>query len=171
MQSFLRLFLVLTLVSLPLFGQEPADFSKLLPLLPVVPEGWDAGEPEGSSTDAGGFKLSVAGRTYSKAGVAEGEEAPTASVNITDCGGSKEFLDATTTGWQESPETDDGYAKIVTIEGNRGFESYDKSEGSAMLWLVVNQRFLVQVEVTKQPAAELQTWLKRLDLKKLGALK
>jgi hypothetical protein len=37
--------------------------------------------------------------------------------------------------------------------------------------VVADGRFFVQVETTRQPISELEAWLSRIDLKKLGALK
>src|SRR5204862_7851395 len=44
------------------------EFSKLLPLLPEAPTGWTADKPQGSTTDAGGFKLTNVHRDYRKGG-------------------------------------------------------------------------------------------------------
>jgi len=147
---------------------DAVPFSKILPLLPVPPEGWKAPEPDGSTTDAGGFKMTTAGRTYTKG---EGDDAPTVSLNIIDFAGNQPFYDATTAAWNVNQETTTGYMKPAKIGEFPGFEAFDKPGKSGQLWVVVARRFFVHVETTNLDPAELQTWMKMIDLKKLAALK
>jgi len=144
------------------------DFSKVIPLLPEPPQGWTADKPDGSTTDTEGFSITTAGRTY-RQGTAE--DVPTVSINITDTASNKQFLDTATAAWNATSEATDGYTKAVTIDGNRGFEQFEKDARTGNLWVVVNGRYLVQVEITNLPPEELQAWIKRVDLKKLAALK
>jgi hypothetical protein len=147
---------------------EAIHFSKIIPLLPAPPDGWKGADPDGSTTDLGGFKMTTVGRTYTKG---EGDEVPTASLNIIDYANNKQFYDATTAAWNFSQETTTGYMKSVKIGDFPGFETYDKNGKSGQLWVVVAGRFFVHVETTNLDPAELQTWMKLIDLKKLAALK
>jgi len=147
---------------------DPVNFSKIIALLPVPPEGWKAPDPDGSTTDMGGFKMTTAGRTYSKG---EGDDVPTVSFNVIDFANNKQFYDATTASWSFSQETTDGYMKSVKIGEYSGFESFDKGNKAGSLWLVVAQRFFVHIETTNLDPTELQKWLLMVDLKKLSALK
>lgn len=144
------------------------NFAKLLPFLPEPPEGWTAEKPEGSTSETPGFKITTAGRSYTKG---DGDAAPTGSINITDATGNQPYIAATMAGWNMKSETTDGYDKSVTIDGNPGFEHFEKESKTGTLWVVVGQRFFVQVELTNQDPAELQAWMKRIDLKKLAAVK
>jgi len=147
---------------------EAVHFSKIVPLLPAPPDGWKAPEPDGSTMDMGGFKMTTVGRTYTKG---DGDDAPSVSLNIIDYAGNKPFYDATTAAWNISQETPTGYVKSVKVGEYPGFETYDKGGKSGQLWVVVAQRFFVHVETTNLEPAELQTWMKVIDLKKLAALK
>jgi hypothetical protein len=59
----------------------------------------------------------------------------------------------------------------VTIDGNPGFEAYEKDQKQASLWVIVAKRYFVEVELTNQDPKELQTWIKLVDLKKLAEIK
>lgn len=141
---------------------------KIIPLLPKPPQGWTGETPGGSTTANEGFSITTAGCTYRQA---EAEDAPAVTVNITDTAGNKQVLDTATAAWSTTSESEEGYAKSITIDGHRGFEQYETNIKTGNLWLMVKDRFLVHVEVTGLPPEELQIWLKRVDLKKLAALK
>lgn len=147
---------------------DVVDYSKLVPLLPDAPAGWTAEEAEGSTSDVGGFKLTNVHRDYKKG---EGDTTPTASISILDSASNPEYATTTTAAWSENSETPEGYTKSVTIDGNPGFESYEKEDKHAALWVMVAKRYFVQIELTDQDPKELQEWIKRIDLKKLAELK
>jgi hypothetical protein len=147
---------------------DVVDYSKLVPLLPGAPTGWTAEEAEGSTSDVGGFKLTNVHRDYKKG---EGDNTPTASISILDAASNPEYATATTAAWTQTSETPDGYTKPLTIDGNPGFESYEKEQKHAALWVMVAKRYFVQIELTDQDPKELQEWIKRIDLKKLAEIK
>ena len=104
-------------------------------------------------------------------------------------------MEATTGVWKQSSETPEGYSKSVTIDGNPGFEAYEKDRetapqgsdaksnsptptppasarhGNASLWVMVAKRYFVEIELQNQDPKELQEWIKRVDLKKLATIK
>ncbi len=41
----------------------------------------------------------------------------------------------------------------------------------ASLWVMIAERYFVEIELQNQDPKELQDWVKRLDLKKLAAIK
>jgi hypothetical protein len=147
---------------------DVVDPAKLMPILPEPPAGWTAEKPEGSSDDVGGFKISNVHRDYQKG---EGADAPTASISILDSVANPDYVEATTNGWKQNSETPEGYAKSVTIDGNPGFEAYDKDQKQATLWVMVAKRYFVTVEMRNQDPKELQEWIKKVDLKKLAEIK
>ena len=69
-------------------------------------------------------------------------------------------------------ETQDGFEKSVTIGGYPGFEKWDKGTKNGELTVVVNKRFLVQVEARNvdDPKA-MYDLLDATNLKKLAELK
>ena len=147
---------------------DVVDSAKLIPILPEPPEGWTAEKAEGSSDDVGGFKITNVHRDYAKG---EGQDAPTASISILDSVANPDYVEATTNGWKQNSETPEGYSKSVTIDGNPGFEAYDKDQKQATLWVMLAKRYFVTVELHNQEPKELQEWIKKVDLKKLAEIK
>src|SRR5437660_4856709 len=147
---------------------DVADPAKLIPILPEAPSGWTAEKAEGSSEDVGGFKITNVHRDYHKG---EGTGAPTAAISILDSVANPDYVQATSAAWNQNSETPEGYSKSVTIDGNPGFEAYDKDQKQATLWVMVAKRYFVQIELQKQDPKELQEWIKRVDLKKLAEIK
>lgn len=147
---------------------DVVDPAKLIPILPEPPTGWTAEKAEGSSDDVGGFKITNVHRDYAKG---EGPDAPTASISILDSVANPDYVEATTNGWKQNSETPEGYSKSVTIDGNPGFEAYDKDQKQATLWVMLAKRYFVTVELHNLESKELQEWIKKVDLKKLAEIK
>jgi len=152
----------------PILVPDAVDYQKLLPILPEPPQGWTADKPEGSTEDVGGFKITNVHRDYHKG---EGEKAPSAAISILDSIANPDYVSATTAAWNTNSETAEGYGKSVTIESNPGFEAFEKESKHATLWVMIANRYFVQVELQNQDPKELQEWIKRVDLKKLAAIK
>jgi hypothetical protein len=152
----------------PILVPDSVDYQKLLPVLPDPPQGWTADKPEGSTEDVGGFRITNAHRDYHKG---EGDKAPTAAISIVDLAANPDHVSATTAAWNNTSETAEGYGKPVTIDGNPGFEAFEKEGQHATLWVMIANRYSLQIELQNQDPKELQEWVKRLDLKKLAAIK
>jgi hypothetical protein len=149
-------------------GGSVVDYKLLLPVLPEPPQGWKADEAEGSSDDLGDAQISSVHRDYSKDILGD---APTTSISILDSVARPEYVEATTAGWKLNETTAEGYTKAVTIDGNPGFETYENEDKHGTLWLLVAKRYFLQIETMGQDPNGLQEWLKRVDLKKLAAIK
>lgn len=152
----------------PILVPEAVDFQKLLAILPEPPSGWTADKPEGATEDVGGFKITNVHRDYHKG---EGEKAPGVAISILDSVSNPDYVSATTEAWKSNSDTSEGYAKSVNIGGNPGFETFEKDTKHAALWVMIADRYFVQIELQNQEPAELQEWIKRVDLKKLAAVK
>jgi hypothetical protein len=152
----------------PILVPEAVDYQKLLPILPEPPSGWTADKPEGSTEDVGGFKITNVHRDYRKG---EGEKAPSAAISVLDSVANPDYVSATTEAWKSNTDSSEGYAKSVNIDGNPGFETFEKDTRHAALWVMIGGRYFVQVELQNQEPGELQEWIKRIDLKKLAAIK
>ena len=152
----------------PILVPDVVDYPKLIPALPEAPSGWTAEKPEGSTMDVGGFKISNVHRDYHKG---EGTDAPLVSISILDSAANPDYVAATTATWKTSSESLEGYSKSVTIDGNPGFEAYEREQKHASLWVMIANRYFVQIEVQNQEPKELQEWIKRVDLKKLAGIK
>lgn len=166
---------VLALITANLLAQdEPrlvpdvVDYQKLLPILPDPPSGWAAEDREGSTEDVGGFRITNVHRDYHKG---EGDKVPTTAISILDSVSNPDYVTSTTANWNKNSETPEGYSKSVTIEGHPGFEAYEKDEKHASLWVMIANRYFVELELQNQDPKELQEWIKRVDLKKLDGIK
>jgi hypothetical protein len=152
----------------PILVPDAVDYQKLLPILPDPPQGWVADKAEGSTEDVGGFRITNVHRDYHKG---EGDKAPTAAISILDSVANPDYVKATTAAWNNNSETSEGYGKSVTVDGNPGFEAFEKESKHSTLWVMIANRYFVQIELQAQEPKELQEWVKRVDLKKLAAIK
>src|SRR6478672_13938193 len=107
----------------PVLVPEAVDYQKLIPILPDAPQGWVAEKPEGSTEDVGGFRITNVHRDYHKG---EGDKVPTAAISILDSVANPDYVSATTAAWNNNTESSEGYGKSVTINGNSGFEAFEK---------------------------------------------
>ena len=148
--------------------KEVVNFSQLFPLLPEAPAGWSADKPEGSTVDAGGFKMTNVHRDYHKG---DAGDAPTVALSIIDAAANQEYIGMTTAAWNFSSESTEGYSKSITIDGQPGFETFENEGKHGTLWLMIGKRFFLEIETHHQDAKDLQEWLKRVDLKKLAEIK
>jgi len=152
----------------PILVPDAIDYQKLLPILPDAPQGWIADKPDGSTEDVGGFRITNVHRDYRKG---EGNNAPSAAISILDSVANPDYVSATTAAWNNNTETSEGYSKSVTIDGNPGFEAFENEGKHATLWVMVANRYFLQIELQNQDPKELQGWVKRVDLKKLATIK
>src|SRR5216684_6595765 len=114
----------------PILVPEAVDYQKLLPILPEPLAGWTADKAEGSTEDVGGFRITNVHRDYHKG---EGENVPTTAISILDSVANPDYVSATTAAWNSNNETSEGYGKSVTIDGNPGFEAFEKESKHATL--------------------------------------
>jgi hypothetical protein len=152
----------------PILVPDAVDYQKLLLILPDPPQGWAADKAEGSTEDVGGFRITNVHRDYHKG---EGDKVPTAAISILDSVANPDYVNATTAAWNSNNESSEGYGKSVTIDGNPGFEAFEKESKHSTLWVMIANRYFVQIELQEQDPKELQGWVKRVDLKKLAAIK
>jgi hypothetical protein len=152
----------------PILVPDSVDYQKLLPVLPDAPQGWTADKPEGSAEDVGGFRITNVHRDYHKG---EGANAPTAAISILDSVANPDYVSATTAAWNNTSETSEGYSKSVTIDDNPGFEAFENEGKHGTLWVMIANRYFLQIELQNQDPKELQEWVKRVDLKKLAEIK
>jgi hypothetical protein len=148
--------------------KEVVNFSQLLPLLPEAPAGWSADKAEGSTVDAGGFKMTNVHRDYHKG---DAGDAPTVAISIIDAAANQEYIGMTTAAWNFSSESTEGYSKSINVDAQPGFETFENEGKHGTLWLMIGKRFFLEIETHHQDAKELQEWLKRIDLEKLAEIK
>ena len=152
----------------PILVPDAVDYQKLMPILPEPLPGWTADKPDGATEDVGGFKITNVHRDYRKG---EGEKAPSAAISILDSVSNPDYVSATTEAWKSNSDSSEGYAKSVSIDDNPGFETFEKDTRHATLWVMIANRYFVQIELQNEDPGELREWIKHIDLKKLAAIK
>ena len=149
-------------------GVKPVDPVSFRELQTVMPElaGWERKNPTGERMTAP-FAYSQASVTYTKSDA-------NVDMKIMDSGFNQmlfaPFCMFMVAGYEK--ETQAGFERSVTIGGNPGFEKWDSGTKNGELTVVVNKRFLVQVEghdVADEKV--LHAVLDQTDLKKLASLK
>jgi hypothetical protein len=168
-------FACVVVVTLLLTGQaragevaEPVDSGKLLPFLPDEVEGFVAENPQGSTSSAMGFRLTEVSRVYHK-GSADAEE--TVTVKLTDGAGNQFFTAAHTAVAELNTKDAEGYEKGLKLDGFPAIERYTTESRDGSLTVFIADRYLVEIDVDGFDSKELRAWWKRLDAKKLAALK
>jgi hypothetical protein len=144
---------------------DPIDVRDLQAALPDVP-GWEKTAPTGERLTSP-FTFSQVSVTFRK-GDAEIEQ------RILDSGFNQAlftpFSMLMAAGYVK--ETQDGFERSVTIGGNPGWERWDTGTRNGELSLIVDKRFLVQLEGRSiDDVKTLHTVLDRTDLRKLASLK
>ncbi len=145
-------------------------YEKLTPFLPEPPEGWGAERADGSTTDSGEIHMSTVRRSYYQKG--DADDLPVAVVTIIDATSNAELFGAAEgEEWATESESEDGFDRRVEIEGMRALEHYSREARTGSLSVFVGGRYFVQIELTNDTPEALRGWLKRLDVRKLAALK
>ena len=144
---------------------DPVSFRELQTVMPEI-SGWEREKPTGERMTAP-FSFSQSSVTYRKGDAS-------IEMKIMDSGFNQLLFAPFTmfmmAGYEK--ETQDGYEKSVTINGNPGWEKWDTGSKNGELSIVVNKRFLVQVEGHGvEDTKALKAVLDQTDLTKLAALK
>jgi hypothetical protein len=163
--------LVIVLVAACVLAQqaaEPVHYSKLLPFLPDKVAGFVADKPKGSTTSAMGLKLTEVSRVYHR-GSARASD--TVTVKITDGAGNPFFAAAYADAKQFSNESPEGYQKGFTLDGYPAIEQYTHATKEGSLSVLIADHDLVEISVKGLDSATLQEWWKKIDAKKLAALR
>lgn len=144
---------------------EPIHFSKLIELLPKAPAGFTAdGEPKGETTNAMGFKVSMAEQSFS-------QEGKSLRVKITDGAFNAPLYTVVTMAAQFARESTEGYEKGVTYDGNPGVEKWHKEGGDAELNVVVGKRYFVEISGSGITPEVVRSVWASVDKAKLAGLK
>ncbi|MGC9444950.1 MAG: PGF-CTERM sorting domain-containing protein [Candidatus Methanospirareceae archaeon] len=119
---------------------EAVHFNTLIGFLPEAPRGWDGEDPFGQTFTTGEGTWSMAMASYTESG----NEEITADVGIMDSVYQQVGWWAAWQGFY-SYESSDGYAKTVTVEGYPAWEAYNKDDNQYVLYVGINDRFMVFV--------------------------
>ena len=144
---------------------ELISFKDLMEYLPDAPRGWTAQKPQGETNSFGDYGISQVSQTFNQE-----DDDKQIKVSIFD-GAFNSVLSAplllTTELNRESTES---YNKAVTIDDIPGREIYNYSNKQGSLHLLVDNRFLVQIEGSNIEETDLREWWRSLDRQSLTAI-
>ena len=144
------------------------DFRDLKALLPENLPGMKRTNAKGSKNGAMGMTVSEAEGNYE---VENGEGS--IDIKITDMGGTG-FGGLAAAAWTMSDidnEDDNGFERTTTIDGNKAMEKYNTKDKHGEIQTMVGGRFMVEVTGNDVKSEQIKEALKKVDLKKLAALK
>lgn len=142
---------------------EPVDFRELKAELPERINGMNRISAEGERSGWGGFKVSTANAEYE-----DGNKH--LEISIVDAGGMMGLAKAGLAAWAQAEvdrETQDGYERTTTIDGYQAYEKYNNKTEDGQISVIVNERFIVNIEGRNISARDLKSALGKLNLKKL----
>lgn len=122
---------------------EVVDFRDLKAKLPESLVGMERTEFEGERSGAFGFNVSTASATYRNE-----DRDQRLEIELIDAGGIG-FAQMATSAWAMADidrETEDGYERTITVDGEKAFEKFDRPSGSYELVVIRKDRYIVNVE-------------------------
>lgn len=138
----------------------PISFKELLDYLPQPPQGWTAAKATGETNSFGGYSISQVNQTYT-----QGDRR--IEVSIYDWAFNSALLTPFLLSTEFSQESTEGYNKGIKINDIPGREEYSYASKQGSLNLLVNSRFLVQIDGKNIEDVELREWWQRLDYQSL----
>ncbi|MDX1940135.1 MAG: hypothetical protein SFU99_06255 [Saprospiraceae bacterium] len=146
-------------------AKEVVSYQSLKGLMPNSLLGMKRMNIEGQKSGMQGLSISTANAVY-KEGDKELE------VSIVDAGGSTLTLAglAMWANMEFERESDDGYERTTKIDGHKAFEQYDKKNKSGQLGVLVDNRFVVNIEGDQISEGDLRKALNDINLRKISRL-
>ena len=144
---------------------ELMSFKDLMEYLPDTPRGWTAQKPQGETNSFGDYGISQVSQIFNRE-----DDNKEIKISIFD-GAFNSILSAPfqlTTGFNR--ESTEGYNKAIEIDNIPGREIYDYSNKKGSLHLLVDNRFLVQIEGSNIEETDLQEWWRSLYRQSLKAI-
>lgn len=148
-------------------GQEVVDFRELKALLPEEMSGLPRTGARGEKTGFMGTGISVAQGDYGK------PDGPRLEAKITDLGGMGMLGTLAGFGWLATEidrEGDQGYERTIASQGHKGYEKYDKTTRTGSVSLVVENRFLIEIEGRNIDAEQIKAAAGAIDTGSLQQL-
>jgi len=143
---------------------EPVNWKELVPFL-VDLKDWNAeGEAEGRTISMGTFSMSQAERSFSS-----GDKS--FKINLVDGGYAPMVYAGIKMAMSFEIDTSDEYIKKMTVKGFPGIEKYNRTDKSADIIILINDRFIIQIEGENfSDPSELVAVSKTLDLEGIAKL-
>lgn len=139
---------------------EPVSFKDLMEYLPTAPSGWTAREPEGESNSFGNYSISQVSRSYT-------QDDKRMKVSIFDWAFNSALYTPFLLSTEFSRESTSGYNKGIKIDNMPGREEYTYQSRKGSLNLLVNSRFLVQIDGFNIEEEELRQWWQLVERRSL----
>lgn len=138
---------------------EVVNFRDLKELLPKRVAGMDRTKHTGEKTGMLGFKVSMAEATYE-------DDGKRLTIKVMDTGGTgiAALGGAAWTSLDIDRETDTGYERTFTQDGQKGYEKYDSQTKRGETSLFVGQRFYIQVTGYKVSESDMNDARDVIDL-------
>lgn len=136
---------------------EPISLRELLEYLPDAPRGWSIREPEGEANSFGNYSVSQVSQTYTN-------DNKKMKVSIFDWTFNSALYMPFLLSTEFSQESTTGYNKGIKIDDMPGREEYNYKSRQGSLNLLVDSRFLVQIEGSNIEDKELREWWSKMDL-------
>lgn len=143
------------------------DFRELKKVMPDAAASLKRTSLSGEKNSAMGMTISHAEAEYESSNNGRG------SIKITDYGatGMAAMMNAAWSSREIDRESDDGYERTTTINGQKAVEKFNTSSNDGTIEIIVASRFMVEIEVSSSTAADMQALANAIDLKALAALK
>lgn len=142
-------------------------FRQLKELLPAEYMGMKRSNTEAGKNAAFGMNIAYAQAEYKK-------DNSTISVKISDVSSMGSFIRMAQFAWTQTEvekESDDGYERTGKIDGQPTQESYEYSNKSGKIQVMVGERFSVEASGYGVEMEDIKGLLKAIDLNRLAALK
>lgn len=147
---------------------EPVDYDDLKKMLPSRLRGFKQIDISGERTSMLGLRLSQAEAEF------EGKDDGRIEISIIDFGSVKGIAGKAMLAWMSAEidnESDDGYEKTTDYKGYKAYEKYSQEDQQGKLSVIIEERFLVNVEGSNTDMASIKRAMSAVDLKKLKKLK
>ena len=143
------------------------DFRALKELLPTDADGLPRKEATGEKNGTAGFSVSTATAKY-----ANDDQSERIELSIVDAGGAAMMMGLAAWSMIEvDKETDDGYEKTGSMNGNKSYEKYDNGDKDGEVAVLVNKRFIVTAKGRGVSMDKIKAALEDVDMDKLASLK
>jgi hypothetical protein len=152
---------------------QAIDYRKLKEILPAELNGLKRTEASGERNAFGGMSVSTAKGEYKKAKDQDDDKEPSISVELLDYGG-VEMAKGLAMAWtmtEIDKDSDTGYEKTIKIKGNPGLETWEKEGKHGHVQLLVDSRFILNLDTRNVPSEQVQKVVESMPLDKLAALK
>jgi hypothetical protein len=144
------------------------DYRELKALLPAALDGMKRVKASGEKSGAMGMTVAFAEGRY------ESDAGGNIQIKISDNTGMGGFMAFAHSGWAAAEidrESDTGFERTTTYGQNKAREEYDHQSKSGKVDILVDGRFMVEVNGDNVPWEAIQAAAKKVDLTKLATLK